>query len=194
MASIFRDNIYRLIKNLESIHSQHELAIEAAVRLSAGVITGGNKLFLCGNGGSAATASHVANDLLCHMKNWARKGYAAICLNDSAAAITSLTNDFGFEHIFEKMLAALAKRGDALWAFSTSGNSSNVIKAMNTAKELGMQTVAFTGAHGGKMKALADVWLPAPSDEVMRVEELHMVFAHCVAESVEAIASPIEGQ
>lgn len=102
---------------------------QEAVRLTAQAIGAKKKLFLCGNGGSAATASHIANDLSCHMKNWQRDAYRIVCLNDSPAVLTSMTNDYGFEHVFEKPLLGLADAGDVLWGFSTSGNSGNVVAA-----------------------------------------------------------------
>lgn len=105
-------------------------AAQEAVRLTAQAIGAKKKLFLCGNGGSAATASHIANDLSCHMKNWQRDAYRIVCLNDSPAVLTSMTNDYGFEHVFEKPLLGLADAGDVLWGFSTSGNSGNVVAAV----------------------------------------------------------------
>jgi D-sedoheptulose 7-phosphate isomerase len=126
------------------------------------------------------------------MKNWHREGYKVICLNDSTAVLTSLTNDYGFEHVFSKPLEALSSEGDVLWAFSTSGNSKNVIQAVEAAKKRNLKSVVFTGRNGGKLKTMGDVWVSVNSDDVLRVEELHMIYAHSIAVSVEALVSPME--
>ena len=146
-------------------------AAQEAVRLTAQAIGAKKKLFLCGNGGSAATASHIANDLSCHMKNWQRDG---------------------FEHVFEKPLLGLADAGDVLWGFSTSGNSGNVVAAVEAARAHNILTVGFTGKRGGKLRDLVDVWVPTPSDDVIQVENLHLILAHAIAVSVEAIVSPMQ--
>lgn len=162
------------------------------ISITAESIKTGGAVFFCGNGGSASTASHLANDLSCHMKNWKREGYKCICVNDSTSIITSLTNDYGFEHIFSRQIENLGKSGDVLWAFSTSGNSKNVVCAVEAAKKLGIKTVAFTGRGGGKLKDLCDLWLPVNSDDVTRVEELHLIYGHSIALGVEAVVSPME--
>ena len=167
-------------------------AAQEAVRLTAQAIGAKKKLFLCGNGGSAATASHIANDLSCHMKNWQRDAYRIVCLNDSPAVLTSMTNDYGFEHVFEKPLLGLADAGDVLWGFSTSGNSGNVVAAVEAARAHNILTVGFTGKRGGKLRDLVDVWDPTPSDDVIQVENLHLILAHAIAVSVEAIVSPMQ--
>lgn len=167
-------------------------AAQEAVRLTAQAIGAKKKLFLCGNGGSAATASHIANDLSCHMKNWQREAYRIVCLNDSPAVLTSMTNDYGFEHVFEKPLLGLADAGDVLWGFSTSGNSGNVVAAVEAARAHNILTVGFTGKKGGKLRDLVDVWVPTPSDDVIQVENLHLILAHAIAVSVEAIVSPMK--
>ena len=94
--------------------------------------------------------------------------------------------------MFSRQLSAFGQKGDILWAFSTSGNSKNCVKAFEKAWELGITTVGITGRSGGKMKELADIWIPVDSDEVTRVEELHMIYAHILAENIEAIVSPME--
>ena len=174
-------------------------AAQEAVRLTAQAIGAVSYTHLtlptnreCGNGGSAATASHIANDLSCHMKNWQRDAYRIVCLNDSPAVLTSMTNDYGFEHVFEKPLLGLADAGDVLWGFSTSGNSGNVVAAVEAARAHNILTVGFTGKRGGKLRDLVDVWVPTPSDDVIQVENLHLILAHAIAVSVEAIVSPMQ--
>jgi len=189
--TIFQNNLRDLIAALSSIGPEQLASGNQAIEASQKALLDGKKLLACGNGGSAATVSHIINDLACHMKNWNRKGYRVFSLCESTSALTSLTNDYGFDEVFSKQVDALGDPGDVLWAFSSSGNSQNVIAAMHKAKSIGMCCVAFTGQKGGAMKEIADIWVGVPSDEVMRVEELHMIYAHCISESVEAIVSPI---
>lgn len=181
-----------MIDSLSTKNRQYIDPVEHCVEVSAEAIKADKYIFVCGNGGSASTASHIANDLLCHLKNWNRKNYKVLALTDNVAAITSLTNDYGFQEVFSKQLKAFGSRGDVLWAFSTSGNSKNCVKAIETAKEMGIYTVGITGSKGGCMKDLADLWMPVASDEVTRVEELHMIYAHILAENIEAVVSPEE--
>ncbi|MBS6952547.1 MAG: SIS domain-containing protein [Enterocloster asparagiformis] len=166
-------------------------SIQNCIRESARVIQAGKRIFVCGNGGSASTASHIANDLICHMKNWNRENYPVLALTDNTAAITSIANDYGFREIFSRQLAAFGRPGDMLWAFSTSGNSGNCVAAVEQAKQLGMLTVGFTGKKGGELKTMCDLWVGAQSDEVTRVEEMHLILAHVIGVAVEEIVSPM---
>ena len=103
-----------------------------------------------------------------------------------------MTNDYGFEHVFEKPLLGLADAGDVLWGFSTSGNSGNVVAAVEAARAHHILTVGFTRKTGGQLRDLVDVWVPTPSDDVIQVENLHLILAHAIAVSVEAIVSPMQ--
>lgn len=192
MGNIFIDSLDDTIRCLEDRSAAFVEPAERCAKLTEEVLKAGGKILFCGNGGSAATASHVSNDLSCHMKNWHREGYRCICLNDSVAVMSSLANDYGFECVFSKLVENLGDAGDILWAFSTSGNSKNVVRAVEAAKARGMKTAAFTGRGGGKLKDLCDVWVSVNSDEVVRVEELHLLYAHGIALSVEAAVSPME--
>lgn len=167
-------------------------AVERCIQVSAAAVREDRRIFVCGNGGSAATASHIANDLLCHMQNWNRKNYRVMALTDNVSAITSISNDYGFDRIFAKQIQAFGEPGDVLWAFSTSGNSPNCVTAAEQAKMLGILTVGFTGKQGGKLKEICDIWVPADSDQVTRVEELHLICAHIIGERIEAAVSPTE--
>lgn len=168
--------------------------VQNCIQESARVIKAGRRIFVCGNGGSASTASHIANDLICHMKNWNRENYPVLALTDNTAAITSIANDYGFRDIFSRQLAAFGRPGDMLWAFSTSGNSGNCVAAVEQAKQMGMLTVGFTGRRGGELKTMCDLWVGVQSDEVTRVEEMHLVLAHVIGVAVEALVSPIQGK
>ncbi len=192
MKSTFGEIVKELAKSLLTEEKEYIEPLEKCIELSAEAIQKDNCIFVCGNGGSAATASHIANDLLCHLKNWNRRSYKILALTDNVAAITSLTNDFGFDQVFARQLEAFGKRDDILWAFSTSGNSKNCLEAICQAKKMGILTVGFTGRKGGVMKDTADLWIPVDSDEVTRIEELHMIYAHILAENIETLVSPLE--
>lgn len=190
MSKLFIENLVELSQCLSNLSPNYLKPPKDCITATVSAVKNGNTLFFCGNGGSSSTASHICNDLSCHMKNWDRDSYACVCLNDSPAVLTSLTNDYGFEHVFAKPLSALAKPGDVIWGFSTSGNSQNVVKAFEVARQKQMISVAFTGRSGGKLKNMCDIWIPVNSDEVIRVEELHLIYAHAIAVSIEAKVSP----
>lgn len=164
---------------------------EDCAKLTAEAFRRGNKLLLCGNGGSASTASHITNDFIGHMKNWDRDGYPAISLTSDISVLTALSNDYGFEEVFAKQVKALGCKGDVLWTFSVSGNSENIIRAVNVAKEKGLVTVAFTNKDGGALRSLVDLWIPANTDDFTTAEALHLFYIHNIAETVEAELSPM---
>ena len=192
MKSTFKKIVNDLSASLLTEDERYIHPLETCIEISAAAIRNDHCIFVCGNGGRAATASHIANDLLCHLKNWHRKSYKILSLGDNVSTITSLTNDYGFDEVFARQLEAFGEKGDILWAFSTSGNSKNCLRAFEKAKTLGITTVGITGRGGGKMKDLSDIWIPVDSDEVTRVEELHMIYAHILAENIEAVVSPMQ--
>lgn len=138
----------------------------------------GRSVFLIGNGGSAATASHVTNDLVKGCRCGDAPGFRAFCLSDSNALVTCLANDFSYEEIYSILLRTYAKAGDLVLAFSGSGNSPNIVHALKTAREMGLATVGFGGRDGGKMKALCDLILIAPTDSMEMLEDMHLVYFH----------------
>ena len=189
--TIFATNFERLKESVNTAGREYYEPAEQCARLTAEAFLQGNKLLLCGNGGSASTASHITNDFIGHMKNWERDGYPAIALTADISVLTALSNDFGYDQVFAKQVVALGKPKDVLWAFSGSGNSQNILLAVNTAKEKQMKTVVFTGKNGGKLKELADVWIPVNTDELMLAEALHLFYIHSIAETIEQIISPL---
>ena len=138
-------------------------------------------IFTAGNGGSAATASHICNDLTKGCGVCGRSGFDAQCLNDSAAMITCLANDFCYEEIYEIMLKSKAKAGDLLIVFTGSGNSPNVVRAAEYARKAGMVVIGFLGRDGGKMKPLCDHYVIAPTDNMEQIEDLHMLYVHSLS-------------
>ncbi len=135
-------------------------------------------IFLMGNGGSAATASHVTNDLVKGCRVGDVPGFRAFCLSDSNALVTCLANDFCYDDIYAILLRTYARAGDLVVAFSGSGNSPNIIRGLTTAREMGVTTVGFGGRDGGKMRALCDLILIAPTDSMELLEDLHLIYFH----------------
>ena len=142
----------------------------------------GSTIFFIGNGGSAATASHFANDIAVGANRY-EKPFRAISLTDNQAIITAIANDFGFEEIFSRQLMVLGKPGDVVVAISASGNSINLINAFTHAKKIGIKTVSITGFDGGKLKSMADEFIHIPTGykEYGPAEDAHMVLDHLVS-------------
>jgi phosphoheptose isomerase/phosphoglycolate phosphatase-like HAD superfamily hydrolase len=135
-------------------------------------------IFTVGNGGSAATASHMVNDLIKGCRIGLREGFRAFCLNDPNAVITCLANDFSYEITYEILLRTLARRGDLLIVFSGSGNSPNILQVCKTARDMGITVVGFGGRDGGKMKSLCDYCMLAPTNSMEQIEDFHMFYNH----------------
>ena len=142
----------------------------------------GSSIFFAGNGGSAATASHFANDISIGTNDY-RKPFRAISLSDNIAILTALGNDFGYEEIFVRQLKVLGKKGDVLVCISASGNSQNLLNAVDFAKQVDIKTIALTSFDGGKLKKMADegVHVPAEMKEYGPAEDVHMVLDHLVS-------------
>ena len=142
------------------------------------------KVLICGNGGSAADAQHISTELVGKYEKY-RKALAAIALSTDTSMLTAWSNDDCYENIFSRQVEGLGKKGDVLIVISTSGNSENVIRALNKAKKLGLKTIAFLGKDGGKTKGLADVELIVDSDRTCRIQELHELCYHIICGLVE---------
>jgi len=146
----------------------------------------GAKLMLCGNGGSAADAQHLAAEFVNRFQ-LERPPLAALALTTDTSIITSIANDYGYEEIFSKQVKALGMSGDILLGISTSGKSRNVLSAIKTAREKGLFTVAFSGGNGGEMATVVDLSLVVETDHTARVQETHIFAGHLVCEMVEHI-------
>jgi D-sedoheptulose 7-phosphate isomerase len=166
--------------------------IEAAIRLMADSLRAGGKVMACGNGGSAADSQHFAAELLNRFER-ERAPLAAIALTTDTSTLTSIANDYAYDQVFAKQVAALGRPGDVLLAISTSGNSPNVIEAMKVAHERGVRVVALTGKGGGRMKELlatgtvSDVHLCVPADRTARIQEVHLLTLHCLCDGIDAL-------
>jgi len=163
--------------------------IETAVRLMAGALRAGGKVMACGNGGSAADSQHFAAELLNRFEK-ERAPLAAIALTTDTSTLTSIANDYAYDQVFAKQVAALGRAGDVLLAISTSGNSPNVIAAMQVAHERGVRVVALTGKGGGRMTELlapGDVHLCVPAERTARIQEVHLLTLHCLCDGIDAL-------
>ena len=150
-------------------------------------------IYTVGNGGSAATASHICNDLLKGCGVCGNPGYKAECLCDSTAVLTCLANDFDYESVFSIQLRAKAHAGDILIAYSGSGNSPNVLEAVHMAKEKGMTVLGFTGRDGGKLAPMCDLALIAPTDSMEQIEDLHMLYVHVLSHCLQKLLTAKNG-
>jgi D-sedoheptulose 7-phosphate isomerase len=160
--------------------------LERALTAMYECLRGGGKILTCGNGGSAADAQHLSAELVGRFRE-ERRALPAIALTADTALLTALGNDYGYERVFARQIEALAQPLDVLMAFSTSGNSPNVVQAAQAARRTGCRVVAFTGARGGELAAHADVHLKAPSTTVARIQEVHSLCIHVLCESLDAL-------
>jgi len=158
--------------------------IERAAQMLIGTIKKGNKVLLCGNGGSAADSQHFAAELTGRFQK-ERRALPAVALTTDTSSLTALANDYSFDIVFERQLEALGKRGDCLLAISTSGRSPSVIKAVRRAKKMGIRTIGLTGKDGGGLGRTADLGLIMPSSVTARIQECHSVVIHILCEIVE---------
>jgi D-sedoheptulose 7-phosphate isomerase len=169
--------------------------IEKIIKVLLEAYERGNKVITMGNGGHAATASHVINDLAKHTVVSDKKDtviikgkrFKTICLNDNMATLTSWANDVGYESIFVEQLANWVEKGDVVIGYTGSGNSENVIRAFKVAREHGAITIAITGYKGGKIKDLADICFIAPSNRISFIEDIHLSLGHIVCDSLRRI-------
>lgn len=158
--------------------------LEVAIDYCVSCLKQEGKILFCGNGGSAADAQHLAAELSGRYY-YDRPPLYAEALHVNTSYITAVANDYGYDHIYSRMVQAAGKKSDVLIGLSTSGNSPNVLEAFKKAKELGMITIAFTGKGGGNLKEFADVLLAMPSTDTPRVQEAHMLLGHILCEFIE---------
>jgi len=175
----------------ESIQVKQDLlasSVDVVAQIAETIIdclNSGGKVLLCGNGGSAADAQHLAGELVGRFAR-ERKALPAIALNTNTSVLTAVANDIGFENVFSRQVEALAGKHDVLIGLSTSGASANVLKAFEAARKIGCRTIAFTGRSSAKVKPATDICLPVPSDVTWRIQEAHITLGHIVCDLVEA--------
>lgn len=160
--------------------------ILSAVKIISDAYKNGKKLLLCGNGGSAADCQHIATELMIRLSHHInRPALPAIALTTDSSNLTAGGNDIGFENIFARSIEGLGNEGDVLITISTSGNSSNLLKAVEQAKNKGLKVIGFLGGSGGKLKPLVDLPIIIPSSNTQRIQEGHITTAHIICELVE---------
>lgn len=149
----------------------------------------GNKVFFCGNGGSFADAQHLAAELNGRFY-YDRKPLEVVLLASNVSYLTAVANDYSYEEIFKREIQSSAKEGDVLICISTSGKSKNIIKCLNSIKDIKIKTISFTGNSGGDMKNISDISLIIPSNDTARIQEMYMIIGHSIIEYVEEILFP----
>lgn len=168
---------------LQSLLDQRE-RIEAIATQVRDTVLRGNTLFACGNGGSATDAQHLVEELVARYRS-NRRALPAVALSADSAVLTCIGNDFGFEQVFARQLEALARPGDLLVCFTTSGNSPNIVAALRMARERGAATIGLLGKDGGAARHLADTTLVVRSEDTARIQEAHALIMHYICETVE---------
>ncbi|MGX2972986.1 D-sedoheptulose 7-phosphate isomerase [Helicobacter sp. T3_23-1059] len=178
-----KNEIDESIATLEKSKTLESSIIEVA-KLITDSLQNGGKLIAFGNGGSAADAQHFAAELSGRYKK-ERKALAGIAISTDTSALTAIGNDYGFEVVFSRQVEAIAQKGDVLFGISTSGNSTNVLKAFESGKKIGCKCVGLSGKGGGKMNALSDINLVIPSDNTPRIQEAHILLIHALCGLIE---------
>ena len=181
--SVFQDTIADAQTMLASLLPMEPQVLQAA-DLLADALLRGNKLLTCGNGGSAADASHMTTEFVVRFQA-DRRPYPAISFTANGGDLTACGNDYSFEEVFERQVRAFGQRGDVLFAFTSSGNSKNVLRALHTAKREGVSTVALLGRDGGLCAGIADIEMIVLHQVTARIQEAHKLLLHTICELVE---------
>ena len=186
MVKKIQDTIQASINTKRLLLQDEQLlaTIEKVVDVIITVFKNGNRIYLCGNGGSAADAQHLAAEFSGRFYI-DRKALPAEALHCNTSYLTSVANDYGFDMVYSRMIEGIGQSGDVLIGLSTSGNSANIIKAFEAAKAKGVITIAFTGITGGQMKSISDYLINIPSSDTPRIQESHIMVGHIICELVE---------
>ena len=187
LSSILEKAINGSIETLQGL-KRIEPQIEYAAKAIEQCLLSGNKLLVCGNGGSASDAAHFATELVVRFAK-ERRAYPAICLTGDGGLLTAAGNDYGFDEIFARQVAAFGLKGDLLMVLTTSGKSKNVRRALEEAKSRKLKTIALLGRDGGSTTGIADVDLLVASNSTARIQEAHKLLLHVLCETVESCLS-----
>jgi len=167
--------------------------VEAAARALIGALVAGGTVWTCGNGGSASQAQHFAAELVGRFKR-ERDALRVVCLCDNVATITSVSNDYQFADVFARSVRGMGRRQDALLAFSTSGNSENVVRACVAAQAIGLNVVGLTGAGGGRLADACDVLIAVPDTDTPLIQEVHLTVVHVLCDMIESALAAASGR
>lgn len=168
------------IKDSFALGKDLEIVCEEVIK----TLKAGGKIMLCGNGGSAGDAQHIAAELTGRYKS-ERLPLAGIALTTDTSALTAIGNDYGYDEVFARQVFAIGKKEDLIIAISTSGNSVNIIKALEAAKKIGMKRIGFSGKGGGLMNESCDLNLIVPSNDTARIQEMHILFGHIICQAID---------
>lgn len=182
---LLRSSLQQHLDAIRALLDSKLVEIEQAGLLILSTLEAGNKVMLCGNGGSAADAQHIAAELVGRYERH-RRAYPAIALTTDTSALTAISNDYGYEGVFARQVEALAVPGDVLIAISTSGQSANVIKAAEQARLLGCKTIGLGGCSGEPLASSCDLAIVVPSNRTSRVQEAHITIGHLWCEMIDA--------
>lgn len=181
----FETELKAYIKNLSDAVNKSDFATLSTIAdMIMETKKTGAKIYSAGNGGSAATASHIANDLLkgCRVGN--QIGFKAISLSDTVPVITCLGNDYSYDEVYSIQIDTNGQQGDLLIVFSGSGNSENIVRAVESAKKIGMKTIGFLGRDGGKLKNICDIYIIAPTNSMEQIEDIHLSYEHALVSTL----------
>ncbi len=184
MKARISEKIEAAIGSFRRLDGPAQETIGEMAQLLVATFKAGGRVFICGNGGSAADAQHISGELLGHFIR-ERGPLAGIALTTDTSTMTAIGNDYSFEDVFARQLEALGRSGDVLWGLSTSGNSANVLAACGVARERGIKVIAMTGAGGGKLAGMADVCFRAPSDRTDQIQQLHQLAYHIICDLID---------
>jgi D-sedoheptulose 7-phosphate isomerase len=188
----FQTQLDELGAVLQAFAAQAE-AVDRIVTLVADTLLGGHTLYTCGNGGSATDALHLAEELIGRYRG-DRRPLPALCLNADVTALTCIANDYGYEQVFARQLQGLARQGDLLVIFSTSGNSPNLLAVLDAARALGVVSIALLGKNGGAAKDRSDYAIIVPSQNGARVQEVHTLVLHAICEEIDQRLIAVESR
>jgi D-sedoheptulose 7-phosphate isomerase len=185
--SEFRTYCLTVAKNFEAL-TQYEDVVQSSIDTVTDALKRGNKIIFCGNGGSAADAQHLAAELIGRYL-MERAPLPALALTVDTSALTAIANDYSYDEVFARQLGGLGQAGDVLVALSTSGNSKNVLRAIEVAREKGIRTIGMTGQSGGLMRQLCDICICVPSDRTNHIQEMHIAVGHMICGAAERTIS-----
>jgi D-sedoheptulose 7-phosphate isomerase len=190
-AKIFQSALAEHIQIIQALNDQQRVLDQIASEMVLAIRMGG-KILWCGNGGSAADAQHLNGQLVVRFR-LDRPGIPSIALSTDTSILTAASNNYGYEHIFQRQVETLARKGDVVVAISTSGNSRNVFLALEAARKVGAVSVAFTGKGGGQIAKAADFLFEVPSSDLPRIQEAHILAGHILCEILETELAPRQG-
>jgi D-sedoheptulose 7-phosphate isomerase len=186
MMSLIKSEISQTVETVERVLKDTTLleGVLGVSELCKSALQQGNKIIFAGNGGSAADAQHLAAELVSRL-NYDRPALAALSLTVDTSALTAIGNDYGYQYVFARQLDAIARQGDVFVAISTSGNSQNILEALQIAKDKKVMSVGLTGKSGGKMKNMCDHILQMPSTQTPKIQECHIMLGHIICDLIE---------